>query len=69
MSNLHPIFTFMSSILHILNGDSTAYSFKDTGLDGDILVWREVLSQGPLQEDISSAAFWEARSAMDMQNF
>ena len=52
----------MSSILHILNGDSTAYSFKDTGLDGDILVWREVLSQGPLLEDISSAAFWEKRS-------
>jgi hypothetical protein len=52
----------MSSILHILNGDSTAYSFKDTGLDGDILVWREVLSQGPLIEDISSAAFWEMRS-------
>ncbi|MBV8391322.1 MAG: DUF1835 domain-containing protein [Mucilaginibacter sp.] len=52
----------MNSVLHILNGDSTAYSFKDTGLDGDILVWREVLSQGPLIEDISSAAFWEMRS-------
>lgn len=52
----------MGSILHILNGDSTAYGFNDTGLDGDILVWREVLSQGPLIEDISSAAFWEMRS-------
>lgn len=52
----------MSTILHILNGDSTAYSFGETGLDGDILVWREVLSQGPLQEDISSGAFWSARS-------
>jgi hypothetical protein len=51
----------MSNILHILNGDSTAYSFKDTGLDGDILVWREVLSQGPLIEDITSAEFWEKR--------
>lgn len=59
----------MSSILHILNGDSTAYSFKDTGLDGDILVWREVLSQGPLLEDISSAAFWEARSEWIRKSF
>jgi hypothetical protein len=59
----------MSSILHILNGDSTAYSFKDTGLDGDILVWREVLSQGPLLEDISSAAFWEARSEWIRKKF
>ena len=52
----------MASILHILNGDSTAHSFYETGLDGDVLVWREVLSQGPLVEDISSAAFWNARS-------
>src|ERR1700712_4844478 len=59
----------MSSILHILNGDSTAYSFKDTGLDGDTLVWREVLSQGPLLEDISSAAFWEARSEWIAKTF
>ncbi|MDB5025353.1 MAG: hypothetical protein JWP78_3108 [Mucilaginibacter sp.] len=52
----------MSIILHILNGDSTARSFEQTGLDGDILVWREILSQGPVQEDISSGAFWSERS-------
>ncbi|MBS1527845.1 MAG: DUF1835 domain-containing protein [Bacteroidetes bacterium] len=51
----------MSAILHILNGDSTAHSFRDTGLEGDTLVWREVLSQGPLIEDISSADFWKLR--------
>ena len=49
-------------ILHILNGDSTAQSFGDTGLEGDQLVWREILSEGPLQTDISSAAFWRARA-------
>lgn len=59
----------MSRILHILNGDSTAYSFKDAGLDGDILVWREVLSQGPLIEDISSAEFWEKRSKWISKGF
>jgi len=59
----------MSSILHILNGDSTAHSFKDTGLDGDILVWREILSQGPLLEDISSAAFWKGRSEWICKTF
>jgi len=50
------------SILHILNGDSTAESFKDAGLEGDVMVWREVLSEGPLSEDISSAQFWKNRS-------
>jgi hypothetical protein len=51
------------SILHILNGDSTANSFKDTGLEGDVLVWREVLSEGPLIENITSGEFWRGRSA------
>ena len=51
----------MSTILHILNGDDTARSFGDTGLEGDILIWREILSQGPLLEDISSAVFWKMR--------
>jgi hypothetical protein len=57
------------SILHILNGDSTAHSFHETGLDGDVLVWREVLSEGPLVEDISSAAFWDARSEWICKTF
>ncbi|HTE00529.1 MAG TPA: DUF1835 domain-containing protein [Mucilaginibacter sp.] len=51
----------MSTILHILNGDSTAHSFNDAGLKGDILVWREVFSQGPLIEDITSSEFWKLR--------
>jgi hypothetical protein len=51
----------MPAILHILNGDSTAHSFRDTGLEGDTLVWREIFSQGPLIEDISSAEFWKLR--------
>jgi hypothetical protein len=59
----------MSSILHILNGDSTAHSFKETGLDGDILVWREILSQGPLMEDISSGAFWKMREKWICKTF
>ncbi len=50
------------SILHILNGDSTFQSFKHTGLEGHTLVWREVLSEGPAEENISSGHFWEARS-------
>jgi hypothetical protein len=47
--------------LHILNGDSTRESFEQTGLNGDIAVWREVLSEGPLDENISSAHFWRNR--------
>ena len=52
----------MSGILHVLNGDETLRAFDETGLDGDVLVWREVLSEGPLQENVSSANFWSARA-------
>ncbi|GAB3961981.1 hypothetical protein GCM10028805_61930 [Spirosoma harenae] len=38
----------MTKILHVLNGDSTAYSFAKSGIPGDVAVWREMLSEGPL---------------------
>jgi len=59
----------MSNILHILNGDSTWHSFNQTGLDGDVMVWREVLSEGPLQENISSGTFWSNRSKWIRKTF
>lgn len=49
------------NILHILNGDATANSFEDTGLEGEVMVWREVLSEGPVEENISSGSFWRNR--------
>ena len=52
----------MSSILHILNGDSTRHGFEQIGLEGDILVWREMFSQGPLLENVASGAFWKMRN-------
>jgi len=52
----------MEDILHILNGDATLSGFEETGLDGDIMVWREVLSEGPLEENIASGSFWKKRS-------
>jgi hypothetical protein len=59
----------MEDTLHILNGDDTLNSFEQTGLEGDIMVWREVLSQGPVEENIVSGSFWKNRSAWIGQNF
>jgi hypothetical protein len=63
-----PIIPPYMNILHILNGDATLKSFEDTGLDGDTMVWREVFSEGPLEGDISSGAFWRARMDWICQN-
>ena len=59
----------MEDILHILNGDDTLNSFEQTGLEGDIMVWREVLSEGPLEENIASGSFWKKRSEWISKSF
>lgn len=51
----------MNNILHVLNGDATLQVFEQTGLDGDVMVWREVLSEGPVALNITGADFWERR--------
>jgi hypothetical protein len=38
----------MNNILHVLNGDATLNVFERTSFEGDIMVWREVLSEGPV---------------------
>ncbi len=48
-------------ILNILNGDATLYKFRQTALSGDVLVWRETLSEGPVLAD-SEKAFFKLRS-------
>lgn len=59
----------MEQQLHILNGDAMLHGFNNTGLDGDVLVWREILSEGPVIEDISSAKFWEMRGKWISESF
>ncbi|MDP9048967.1 MAG: DUF1835 domain-containing protein [Bacteroidota bacterium] len=57
------------NIIHILNGDATLHSFEQTGLEGETVVWREVLSEGPLEENISSGSFWTTRSEWICKTF
>ena len=48
-------------IYHILNGDSLAYSFPDTKIEGDIIVVREALVDGDLSgNDLQD--FWHSRT-------
>jgi hypothetical protein len=58
----------MENTLHILNGDDTLKGFNDSGLDGDVMVWREVLSEGPVYKTIDSE-FWKMRAKWVGENF
>lgn len=48
-------------ILHILNGDATAYPFRKSGIPGDTLIWREILSEGPAPGNVTEEEFWRVR--------
>lgn len=47
--------------LHILNGDSTLNEFEKANIPGEVIVWREILSEGPVLPDIDSDEFWNER--------
>ncbi len=51
----------MAERVHIVNGDSTAHILKESKLSGDIVVWREMLCDGPLSKNIGSDEFWSLR--------
>lgn len=47
--------------LHILNGDATAHPFNKSGIKGDKLIWREILSEGPAPGNLTGEEFWRVR--------
>lgn len=51
----------MANTLHITNGDSTAEILKRTSIKGNIVVWREMLCEGPICKEVGSDEFWMER--------
>lgn len=51
----------MNKTIHVLNGDSTSQIFAKSGITGDVVVWRELLCEGPLHTAIGSDEFWKKR--------
>ncbi|MFD2247814.1 DUF1835 domain-containing protein [Pontibacter ruber] len=47
--------------LHILNGDASLPAFKAAGIAGQVLVWREILVDGPVSYALPEAGFWQQR--------
>ncbi|WP_079914314.1 DUF1835 domain-containing protein [Paenibacillus sp. 32352] len=49
-------------MLHIVNGDSFGSTLKESGIAGEVLVWRESLYEGPLSVTFTDHETREARS-------
>lgn len=43
--------------LHIVNGDSLAEQMQELNLPGELIVWRELLNEGPTLQEINSDFF------------
>ena len=56
-------------MLHILNGDATAAVFAAAGLPGDVLVWRDILVEGPLTAGWTEPAALATRAAYLAERF
>ena len=59
----------MGKSLHILNGDSLSEGLQSLKLEGDHLVWREMLCAGPVNAEVGGARFFETRSTFLNQFF
>lgn len=51
----------MSKTIHVLNDDSTTQILEKSGIKGDVVVWRELLCDGPLHKEVGSDEFWTKR--------
>ena len=48
----------MPKTLHIVNGDSFGNKLRASGIDGEILVWRESLYEGPIGMQMPVRSFY-----------
>ncbi len=55
--------------VHILNGDSIKGIFAEQGIEGDLIIWREALCEGPTTVEVGSEAFLQTRAAFFQSHF
>ena len=46
---------------HILNGDGMAGAFRTSGIDGNIIIWREGFALGPVSYHFNNKEFFNRR--------
>lgn len=52
----------MSQLLHITHGDDLTENLKAVGIQGDVVVWREMLCEGPTTNELGSDEFIKLRT-------
>jgi len=50
-------------MLHVTNGDAAVEAIRSTGVDGEVLVWRDVLHEGPVPAVAAPAELRQIRAS------
>ena len=56
-------------ILHITNGDSLTERLQQIDLTGDIIIWREMLCEGPTVTEVGTENFIKIRKKFLLENY
>ncbi|WP_372792732.1 hypothetical protein [Lutibacter sp.] len=59
----------MNKTLHILNGDSSLPILENSGIKGDVVIWREMLCEGSVLKEVGSDEFWTKRYTFFEEEF
>ncbi|MNQ94526.1 hypothetical protein D3C85_1100470 [compost metagenome] len=59
----------MPKTLHIVNGDAFGDKLRASGIDGEILVWRESLYEGPIGMHMSDSVLLAKRASYMQQKY
>lgn len=55
--------------LHILNGDASLGAFETASFPGQVVIWREILSEGPVIGMLPEQEFWGKRQQYITENY
>lgn len=55
--------------LHITNGDSLAERIQELEISGEVVIWREILCEGPTVDEVNSALFLSKRKQFFKETF
>lgn len=50
-------------MLHVANGDALVPRLREAGIEGEILAWRDMMSEGPLPNGLREERDWRERAA------
>ena len=54
---------YLSTMIHFTNGDSVVSTFRQTGIDGEMVAWRDVLHDGPVPAGLALEDLSKVRAA------